>query len=69
MSNVEVHYGGEVYTVVGQTVDDVQAQITEMLMSGIPGWLTAYDGHGSRNPFRLLIATGIPLSVAMAPSG
>ena len=63
MSNIEVHYGGEVFTVSGQEIDAVQRLVGDLLASGEPGWLTAYDGHGSRVPYRLLVGPGNPIAI------
>lgn len=68
MPTIEVHYGGETYMIVGRGIDDVQSELDGIIASGVQGWLTAYDGHGSRAPFRLLITTGTPVALAELPA-
>lgn len=66
--HVEVSYGGDTYAVPGRPIEDVQQQIDDIIQSGRPGWIEAFDGHGSRVPFRLLITSGVPVSLAQLQS-
>lgn len=68
MTNVEMIYGGLTYTIVRRRLDDVQAEIDRIVMSGIPGWIPAYDGHGSRTPTHLMISAGVPIALAEIPT-
>jgi hypothetical protein len=67
MANVEVFYGGRYFTIAHRTIDDVQAEISGILMSGEPGWIKAYDGHGRTAPTHLLVTAGAPLSLVQTP--
>ena len=69
MARVEVIYGGQSFMIVGRDIDDVQQQIDDILALGASGWLTAYDGHGTQSPYRLLITRGVPLAIARPPAG
>lgn len=68
MPTVEVWYGGETYRMLGTDVASVTQSITEILASGTPGWLTAYDGHGTRAPYQLLVTPGVSLAICDAPT-
>ena len=67
MGSVQVYYGGQSYTVVGRTLDDVQQQVRDILASGEVGWLEAVDGN-PRAPHRLLITRGVALTLAALPA-
>ncbi len=66
MSIIEVNYGGQTYTIRGRELADVVGEIETALANGV-GWLEAYDGHGSREPARLLISPGVNVSVLPLP--
>lgn len=62
MARTEICYGGESFTIVGTNAADVEREIEAILESGRPGWLRAYDGHGSSKLVGLLITPGIALT-------
>lgn len=63
MGTLEIVYAGSPFRIVGRSLEEVQQQIAITLASGNTGWLEAYDGYGSRSPFQLLIAPGVPLAL------
>jgi len=65
---VQVSYGGQLYTIVGRDIEDVESEVLGILASGQPGWLEAVDGD-PRAPHRLLITPGVPLTLAALPTG
>lgn len=64
MAHIEVIYAGATYSIVNRDIDEVQREIEGILQTGGPGWIEAYDGHGSRIPSRLLISPGIGVALA-----
>ena len=64
MAKVEVSYGGETYRILDHDVEDVVELVEKILQSGRPGWIAAYDGHGSSVPIHLLITPGVSFALA-----
>lgn len=66
---IEVHYGGQTYSIPDRTINDVQEQVAGIVASGQPGWLEVVDGYGSRAPYLLLITAGTPIALVQVPTG
>lgn len=64
MKRIDVHYGGELYS-VGRDVAALQAEIVSLMDAG--GWLIVNDGEGMRRDAHLWIARGMPLSLIPIP--
>jgi hypothetical protein len=62
--NVEVIYAGQTFTIPRRSLADVQSEIDTILLSGVPGWIQVYDGHGARVPTHLLLGPGVPIALA-----
>lgn len=61
MKRAMIHYGGQEY-VLGESADEVQARVDELLAAG-RGWLEVGFGRGALRPAYLLVAPGVPLAV------
>ncbi|KHK98739.1 hypothetical protein LK09_07420 [Microbacterium mangrovi] len=67
--SVEMLFGGQSFTIAGRSVADVQAEIDGILLSGMPGWVQAYDGHGGRSQSLLLITPGVSVALVEFAEG
>lgn len=65
MKRIDVHYGGNLYSVGGRPLDDVQRDVERAAASG--GWLLVNDGEGARRDAYLWVAAGVPLALVPIP--
>lgn len=65
---VELTYGGQAYTIVGRTLQSVLDEVDGILLSGTPGWIQAFDGHGASVPTALLITAGAHVALTQLPA-
>ncbi len=66
MKRIDIHYGGERYSVGQRSFDDILDEVRAALAAG-HGWLTVNDGDGARREAYLLIAPGVPLAIVPIP--
>ena len=66
MKRIDIHYGGELYSVGETSYEDLVDQIRQALENG-HGWLDVNDGEGAPRPAHLLIAPGVPISLIPIP--
>lgn len=67
MEAVEVIYGSDSYSVIDTDLESVVRRIADILDSGKAGWIVAYDGHGTKEPYRLLVTAGVPIAIGQVP--
>lgn len=66
MKRIDVHYGGEQYSIGEETYEEIAGQIAAALASGY-GWITVNDGEGAPRPAHLLISPGVPIALIPIP--
>lgn len=66
MKRIDIHYGGERYSVGGRDVDGVLTEIEQGLGTG-GHWLEVNDGDGAPRTAYLLITSGVPVAVVPVP--
>lgn len=65
MKRIDVHYGGNLYSVGGRPLADVQLDVERAAEGG--GWLLVNDGEGARRDAYLWIAAGVPIALVPIP--
>lgn len=68
MKRIDIHYGGEHYSVGGREFDELVAEIESGIARGFC-WLEVNDGEGMVRPAFLLITPGVPLAVIPIHAG
>lgn len=66
MKRIDIRYGNATYSVGGEELEDLQAEIARGL-SGEVVWLRVNDGEGVRREAYLLVAPGIAISLIPVP--
>lgn len=66
MKRIDIHYGGQLYSVGGRTVESVISDIDAASRDG-GGWLTVNDGEGERREAQLFVGPGVPIAVVPIP--
>lgn len=66
MKRIDVHYGGEQYSIGEETYEEIAGQIADALAAG-HGWITVNDGEGAPRPAHLLISPGVPIALIPIP--
>lgn len=64
MKRIDIHYGGDQYSVGGRDLAELQDEITG---GHDPRWLKVNDGEGAPRTAYLLLAPGIPIAVVPIP--
>ena len=62
MKRIDIHYGGELYSVGGRDLDELRAEILHGVTHG-GQWLQVNDGEGTRRDAQLLLHPGVPISL------
>lgn len=65
MKRIDVHYGGNLYSIGGRTLEEVQHDIASFAEDG--GWLLVNDGEGTRRDAHLWVIRGVPIAVIPIP--
>ncbi|GAA3037378.1 hypothetical protein [Microbacterium dextranolyticum] len=65
MKRIDVHYGGNVYSIGGRSLAEVRAEIEQSTEGG--GWLLVNDGEGAQRDAYLWITRGVPIAVIPIP--
>ena len=68
LKRIEVHYGGDEYTISNRELSEVQAEIEAITASGQTGWLRVNYGQGSVQLALLAITAGTPIALMPEPS-
>ncbi len=66
MKRIDVHYGGEVYSIGGRDFDELKREITDGIAAG-GHWLVVNDGEGHPRPAHLLLTAGTILALVPIP--
>ncbi|WP_394279515.1 hypothetical protein [Microbacterium sp.] len=66
MKRVDIHYGGELYSVGDTSYEDLVAQVSAALVAG-HGWINVNDGEGAPRPAHLLISPGVQIALVPIP--
>ncbi len=64
MKRIDIHYGGDQYSVGGRRLEDLLEEITG---SEEPHWVKVNDGEGAPRTAYLLIAPGVPIAIIPIP--
>lgn len=63
---IDIHYGGQVYSVGDKSLGDLEREITEGIASG-SHWMLVNDGEGQRRDAHLLLTPGAPIVLIPVP--
>lgn len=66
MKRIDIHYGGEVYSVGGRTLEDLKSEIMTGIASGTH-WMIVNDGEGRRRDAHLLLSAGTHIALIPIP--
>ena len=66
MKRIDVHYGGQIYSVGGRSLEEFKAEIEAGLTSG-GYWLVVNDGEGERRDAHLLVTAATALALVPIP--
>lgn len=66
MKRIDIHYGGQTYSVGGRELADLQQEISEGLAKGAY-WLVVNDGEGERRDAHLLITASSDVALIPVP--
>jgi len=66
MKRIDIHYGGQNYSVGGRSVEQLRQEIADGMVSGVH-WLTVNDGEGQRRDAHLLITPGVTFALIPIP--
>ena len=65
MRRIDIHYGGQLYSVGDRDVDQLRAEVADGMRTG--GWLKVNDGEGARRDAFLMLGPGVPIGVIPIP--
>jgi hypothetical protein len=65
MKRIDIHYGGQLYSVGDRDIDQLLAEVAEGMRNG--GWLKVNDGEGARRDAFLMLGPGVPIGVIPIP--
>src|SRR5215204_5391777 len=65
MKRIDIHYGGQLYSVGDRDVDQLLAEVEDGMRNG--AWLKVNDGEGERRDAFLMLGPGVPISVIPIP--
>jgi hypothetical protein len=66
MKRIDIHYGGQLYSVGDRDIDALLAEVVEGMQRG-GTWLKVNDGEGARRDAFLLLGPGVPIGVIPIP--
>jgi len=66
MKRIDIHYGGDQYSIGGRGLDDLRGEIEAGLVRGAH-WLEVNDGEGEMRVAYLLLTPGTPLAIIPIP--
>lgn len=65
MKRIDVLYGGNMFSIGGRELADIQSEIASYRSSG--GWLIVNDGEGARREAHLWLDAGVPIALIPIP--
>lgn len=68
MKRIDIHYGGERYSVGNRTLEELTEEVSAALAAG-HDWIRVNDGDGAPRTAFLLITAGVPLAIVPIPDG
>lgn len=66
MKRIDIHYGGQLYSVGGRSLEELEREIVDGLTGGAH-WLVVNDGEGQRRDAHLLITPGTDIALIPIP--
>jgi len=63
---MDIRYGGQNYSVGDRKLDEVMAEVGQIVASGTSGWLRVSNGSGTLREAYLLISPGVPFALMPA---
>jgi hypothetical protein len=66
MKRIDIHYGGQTYSVGGRELHDLEQEIIDGIASG-GHWMLVNDGEGQRLDAHLLLMPGSPIALIPVP--
>ena len=66
VKRIDIHYGGDHYSVGGRALEALQQEIAAGLATGVH-WLEVNEGEGSRRQAFLLLTPGVSLAIVPVP--
>lgn len=63
MKRIDLHYGGNLYSIGSRQLDDIRAEIDSCRVDG--GWIVVNDGEGAQRDAHLWVTAGV--SIALIP--
>lgn len=67
MKRIDIHYGGQIYSIGGREPADLIEEIETGIIADEPRWLVVNDGEGSARPALLLLTRGVAIGVVPIP--
>jgi hypothetical protein len=67
MTRIDVFYDGGAFTVANHDLDELEAEISDLVSAGVPGWLTVNMGEGKVKSARLLITASTSIALVAVP--
>lgn len=65
MKRIDLHYGGNLFSIGGRNLEDLQSEIVSYQQDG--GWLLVNDGEGMRRDTFLWVTAGVPIALVPIP--
>ena len=66
MKRIDIHYGGQTYSIGNRSLADVEREITDGITSG-SHWMLVNDGDGQRRDAHLLLTPGSAIVLIPVP--
>ena len=66
MKRIDIHYGGQLYSVGDRDIDQLLAEVAEGTQRG-GTWLRVNDGDGARRDAFLMLGPGVPIGLIPIP--
>jgi hypothetical protein len=66
MKRIDIHYGGQTYSVGGRDFAEFRAEVEEGMRAGTH-WIVVNDGEGARRDAHLLLTPGTPIVLIPIP--
>jgi len=66
MKRIDIHYGGELYSIGDTSFEDMQQAVDDAVAAG-HGWIEVNDGEGAPRTAHLLITPGVPIALIPIP--
>ena len=67
MKRIDIHYGGQTYSIGGRDLSEVKKEITDGIAGGGSYWLVVNDGEGERRDAHLLLTAASTFALIPVP--